>query len=191
MKLSDLIRDDQAAEFITESNAIEAIEIPYPDALKAWTDKQHKVPELGGQVSALNYTLRNHKKDLSVDQIVKLHTKLMKGLLPSYYLGLRKDWVKVGGRLCPAPIALKPMLETWCAKVNLMKNPTEDEVWQTHLAYENIHPFMDGNGRSGRLLWLWLRYKYGFGYKCIYNDTKFDQYYPQFNQFVWDSWVRA
>ncbi len=191
MKLNELIRDDQAAEFITESNAIEAIEFPFMDAAIAWDAKQSKVPEIGGQVSALNYTLRNYKKDLSVDQVVKLHTKLMKGLLPKHLLGLRTDWVRVGGRVCPPPIALRPMLESWCKKVNAMQNPTEDEVWQTHLAYESIHPFIDGNGRSGRLLWLWLRYKYGFGYKCIYNATKFDFYYPQFNPFVFDTWISS
>ena len=27
--------------------------------------------------------------------------------------------------------------------------------WQTHVAYEILHPFTDGNGRSGRALWAW------------------------------------
>lgn len=28
-------------------------------------------------------------------------------------------------------------------------------AYSTHVKYEHLHPFTDGNGRSGRMLWLW------------------------------------
>jgi hypothetical protein len=28
--------------------------------------------------------------------------------------------------------------------------------YQAHIMYEKLHPFTDGNGRSGRALWLWI-----------------------------------
>lgn len=43
--------------------------------------------------------------------------------------------------------------------------PAEDP-WRLHVAYETLHPFTDGNGRSGRALWAWQmirRSEYGLG----------------------------
>ena len=28
--------------------------------------------------------------------------------------------------------------------------------YEAHVAYEKLHPFMDGNGRSGRAIWAWM-----------------------------------
>lgn len=37
----------------------------------------------------------------------------------------------------------------------------EPTPWAVHVAYEQLHPFMDGNGRSGRVLWAWYLQEIG------------------------------
>jgi hypothetical protein len=39
----------------------------------------------------------------------------------------------------------------------LLKRMADDALtpWAAHVAYETLHPYTDGNGRSGRAVWLW------------------------------------
>lgn len=50
-----------------------------------------------------------------------------------------------GARIKPA---LKKILKG-------LKRSDDRQAWETHMAYESLHPFNDCNGRSGRMVWEW------------------------------------
>lgn len=39
----------------------------------------------------------------------------------------------------------------------ILRNLDKLTPFQAHVEYELLHPFTDGNGRSGRVLWLWMQ----------------------------------
>lgn len=48
-----------------------------------------------------------------------------------------------------------PEVEALLLDILARMRKDDRDAYPTHLAYEDLHPFTDGNGRSGRVLWLW------------------------------------
>jgi len=79
----------------------------------------------------------------------------------------RQGGVQVGGRFCPLPQEVPILYQQWMNMVQgqipiltkdlqspIFYNVKQTMVWNWHVAFEHIHPFIDGNGRTGRLLML-------------------------------------
>ena len=89
----------------------------------------------------------------------------------------------VGAKTTPAqPYLIKPLMEQLLSQYNSSNEHFISKLARFHLEYESIHPYVDGNGRSGRLLVNFELMK--AGYPPI--DIKFTdraQYYKTFDEY--------
>ena len=71
--------------------------------------------------------------------------------------------VRVGPHVAPrgGPAIVKA-LDELAEEANDSRDP-----YDIHCRYETLHPFTDGNGRSGRALWLWQMHRLGYGTPSI------------------------
>lgn len=152
------------------SSQIEGTEASLEDVLEYESENRPKtlandVGEVVNYVRAMNYGLRRiNELPLSLRLIREIHTELMKGVrgqdrTPGEF---RKTQNWIGPKGCTlnnARFVPPPPHEMIQAMGNLEKYmhseltyPLLIECGLMHSQFETIHPFLDGNGRIGRLL---------------------------------------
>lgn len=122
--------------FLRESNEIENVfdAISLRDAKRAWA------------------WLRDQEQlDFSV--LFRVHKMLMVNQpLPEKYKGhFRKIPVWVGGREGMKSAEIEKFMYGWCRQINSGKVGAK----KLHILYEHCHPWVDGNGRTGRMFLNW------------------------------------
>lgn len=112
------------------------------------------------------------KKRITHEHILKLHAIIASDVMDQGQAGRYRDIrVRVGHYLPPAP----EMVSGLMAELLEWRN-TKSAKWSPvissaviHYQFEAIHPFADGNGRTGRALALWELYRRGFDTHHIFS----------------------
>lgn len=156
-------------KYIRESNLIEGIDDPEFDkqGLYAWEELiKHEKPN--------NSNIRKTQKTI---------TLLQDDLAPhqrGYTRSMSKVNVYIGTKVMPSWAMVDDMLNNWLLDM--------DEMWETvspivmHIRFEHIHPFVDGNGRTGRMLLWHHEIRQGKTPTLFLNSEKSKKYYPLFDK---------
>ena len=128
--------------------------------------------------AGLRYVENHAGKDIVLhEDVFELHRILAGGVMDQGDAGrYRSIAVRVGTYFPPAPAEVSglmfELLEWWNSKAGEISPVLSSAI--LHYRFVAIHPFGDGNGRTGRALALWELYRRGFDSHHIFSV---DEYY--------------
>ena len=167
MDIKDYIFNNQEyfEDFITRStyhsNAIEGNTLSYAETYAIlFNDNEFKINAMPREIYeainhkyAINYILNHLEDELSEKMIKDIAILINKNI--SEISGYRKVPVRIRGaeHIPPEPLQVPQLMMYFVYNYN---HTSYDDIFQKisemHLQYERIHPFEDGNGRTGRLI---------------------------------------
>ena len=110
--------------------------------------------EIIGYKEAFDYIIdiANTKTELTEKIIQDIHYLVLQGNKQARGI-YRNVPVRVGSHIAPQPYLVKPQMERLMEdNKEWLKENVLIAVSKFHLEFETIHPFLDGNGRTGRLI---------------------------------------
>lgn len=131
--------------------------------------------EIANYFAGLRFVEKNAKRRaIGHVEILKLHRIMAGDVMDQGQAGeYRSIRVKVGDYIAPRAEQVRPMMTDlleWWNKESISPILSSAIV---HHQFETIHPFADGNGRTGRMLSLWELYRRGFDNHHIFSIDEF------------------
>jgi len=191
--LITLISEAEVAEHVYNSNAIESSTITLEETEKILLQidldryiTEREIFETKNLARVVTYIDKKAKEqELNLDMILTLHKMLVSNIRDEIAGRFREknEFVRVGTHIAPGPqevvgLLLKMLVEFFASShENIIKR-----LARLHLTFENIHPFIDGNGRIGRVINNYLLIREGFvPINIKFIDRK--KYYQAFRDF--------
>jgi Fic family protein len=188
-----LISEAEAAEQVYNSNAIENSTLTLEETekilLAIGLDRyisEREIFETKNLARVIAYINKRAKEqELNLELILSLHKMLLSNIRDDVAGRFRTDneYVRVGSHIAPNPKEIKDRLEKMLAEYNATSHESIiKRIARLHLTFEYIHPFIDGNGRIGRVINNYLLIREGFvPINIKFIDRK--KYYEAFKEF--------
>ncbi len=191
--LINLIAETEVAEQVYNSNAIEnsTLTLEETEKILLQIDLDRFISEremfearnLGRVVSYIDKKAKERELTLAV--ILSLHKMLISNIRDDVAGRFRQDseYVRVGNHIAPHPKEVVDRLEKMLAEYHATSHANIImRIAKLHLTFEYIHPFIDGNGRIGRVINNYLLIREGFvPINIKFIDRK--KYYEAFKEF--------
>lgn len=173
-------------EFIYNSNAIEGntltlretdIILQYGVTIKGKSLKEHN--EVKGQEYALDFLndVLKTKESLSVRLIREFHALVLNDDFKNRGKFKQENNIILGDKFQTTPFyQVEEKLQELIDNFLKSKENIVEKVAKFHAEFEKIHPFNDGNGRTGRLLMNLELMKNGYPITIIKNENRNDYY---------------
>lgn len=191
--LIKLISEAEVSEQVYNSNAIENSTLTLEETEKILLQidldrfiSEREIFETKNLARVVSYIdTRAKEQELTLDVMLTLHKMLISNIRDDIAGRFRKDdeYVRVGSHIAPAPKEIIERMEKMLAEYNARSRESIiKRVARLHLAFEHTHPFIDGNGRIGRVLNNYLLIREGFvPINIKFIDRK--KYYEAFKEF--------
>ena len=191
--LITLIAETEVAEQVYNSNAIENSTLTLEETEKILLQidldrfiSEREIFEAKNLARVVSYIDKKAKEqELTLEVILSLHKMLISNIRDDVAGRFRKDdeYVRVGNHIAPNPKEVVDRLEKMLTEYNAASHENIiKRIARLHLTFEHTHPFVDGNGRIGRVINNYLLIREGFvPINIKFIDRK--KYYEAFKEF--------